>query len=235
MKFNQTLIFGKLQKRYKRFLADIELENGDIVTAHCPNPGSMIGLKEPGSEVWLYSLPEGGGRKLNYRWELVKFKENLVGINTGHPNKLVEHAIRAQKIPELTGYKTIRREVSYGNNSRVDLLLEDPNRSPCYVEVKNVNLRRGDLAEFPDSVTARGAKHLNELKRMVEKGARAVIFYVVQRDDCQAFAIAKDIDPNYAKTASSVYLFGVEPLCYSCVVTTTGIEIDKPMKIIERS
>ena len=225
MKFPSPLVRGRLLKRYKRFLSDIELEDGTIVTAHCANPGAMLGLNAPGSEVWL-SRSDNPKRKLNYSWELVHADGNLVGINTAYPNRLVAEAVSAGAIPELAGYNELRREVRYGKNSRIDLLLSASGRPDCYVEVKNVHLMRDKgLAEFPDSVTARGAKHLVELTDMVDAGHRAVMFYLVQRTDCSRFAIAGDIDPTYLKGLAVARSRGVECLCYACAITVEGIEV----------
>ena len=190
MLFPDPLVPGRLVRRYKRFLADIELDDGAVVTAHCANPGSMLGLHEPGSRVWL-SPARNPARKLKFTWELVQADGTLVGINTAHPNALAAEAIAAGTVAELGGYADPRREVKYGRNSRIDLLLSSDHRPDCYMEIKNVHLlRREGLAEFPDSVTARGAKHLEELSAMVAAGHRAVMFYLVQRDDCERFAIA---------------------------------------------
>ncbi len=225
MRFPDPLVRGRLVKRYKRFLSDHVLDGGEAVTAHCPNPGGMIGLAEPGSEVWL-SLARNPARKLAYSWELVRVDGGLVGINTAHPNGIVAEAIQGRRIPELAGYETLRREVRYGRNSRIDILLEDGGRPPCYVEVKNVHLKRTRLAEFPDAVTARGAKHLAEMSDMVAAGCRAVMVYLVQRGDCDGFAIAADIDPNYAAAVASARACGVEAVCYSCKLTTEAITLD---------
>ncbi len=225
MNFTNALVKGTLKSRYKRFLADIELEDGTVVTAHCANPGSMLGLKQPGSEVWVSPVPPGSTRKLVYDWQLVRVDEALVGINTSLPNQLVDEALRAGRIKELLGYDTIRREVPYGNRSRVDFILEKVGEPPCYLEVKNVHLKRHDKAEFPDSVTKRGTKHLQELEKVVQQGARAVMLYVVQRGDCQSFALAADIDPDYAAAAQQAYAAGVEKLCYYCYIHLNGIEI----------
>jgi sugar fermentation stimulation protein A len=194
MFFPAPLRQATLIERYKRFLSDHRLADSRTVTAHCANPGAMTGLKEPGLETWL-SPAANPKRKLAYTWELVRIGGRLVGINSSLPNRLAEEAIQAGRIPELAGYDTIRREVRYGTNSRVDLLLEDDARPPCYVEVKNVHLKRGAPAEFPDSVTARGTKHLGELAKMAESGAPAVMLYSVQREDCESFTLAADIDP----------------------------------------
>jgi sugar fermentation stimulation protein A len=233
MKFPDPLIKGKLLKRYKRFMADVELEDGEIVVAHCANTGGMVGLKDPGLEVWL-SPSRNPERKLKFSWELTRVDGHLVGIHTGHPNGIVEDAVAADKIPELIGYESLRREVKYGKNSRIDLLLEDPSgeQPKCYVEVKNVHLKRDNqTAEFPDAVTARGAKHLEELGDMVEEGHRSVMFYLVQRGDCQQFKIAGDLDPNYEQALTRALGRGVEILCYACNVTTDSVTIDKRLTL----
>jgi len=229
MKLNTPLTRGVLVERYKRFFADVKLDDGTIVTAHCANSGSMLSVKEPGSTVWI-SPNQNPKAKLDWRWEMIEVEGVKVGINTMHPNRIVEEAINANKIKELTGYKTLRREVKYGSeNSRIDLLLEDPGL--CYVEVKNVTLKRGARAEFPDSVTTRGAKHLRELSQMVREGHRAVMVYHVQRPDCDAFSIADDIDPAYATELAAAIKAGVEVLCYQCKLSEEEIILDKPLKI----
>lgn len=231
MKFPDPLIPGCLARRYKRFLADVELEGGELVVAHCANPGSMLGLAEPGMRVWL-SPARNPARKLKYSWELTAIGDGLVGIHTGHPNGIVAEAIAAGRVPELAGYESLRREVRYGRNSRIDLLLESPERPPCYVEVKNVHLsRRQSVAEFPDSVTERGAKHLEELARVAESGARATMFFLVQREDCRRLAIAADIDPVYDRALRAARARGVETLCYACRVGREGIELDRPLPL----
>ncbi|HEX6093104.1 MAG TPA: DNA/RNA nuclease SfsA [Dongiaceae bacterium] len=229
MKFNQPLRPARLLKRYKRFLADVVLDDGRQVTVHCPNPGSMMGLSDPDSEVWLSPAPPG--RKLPFGWELVRVGTHLVGINTAWPNRLAEEALAAGRIEALGGYAARRREVAYGENSRIDLLLESPDRARCYVEVKNVHLKRRAGAEFPDCVTQRGAKHLQELSAMVKAGHRAVMLYVVQRTDCDSFALAADIDPAYAAAFDGARRAGVEMLCYRCDITREGIEITEPLPI----
>ena len=232
MNFLDPLISGKLVKRYKRFMADVTLENGDIVTAHCANTGAMIGVQEPGSEVWL-SPARNPNRKLKYTWELVRVGGGLVGINTAHPNTIVAEAIESEKIPELAGYGAIRREVKYGENSRIDILLSGEGKPDCYVEIKNVHLMRNrGVAEFPDSVSTRAAKHQNELKNMVQQGARAMTVYLCQREDCDTFRLADDIDPNYAEAVGIAKKHGVEAVCYDCILTPKSINIGKSMKII---
>ena len=236
MKLPSPLIEGRLVKRYKRFLADIELDDGSVVTAHCANPGAMTGLNMPGLPAFL-SVSDNPKRKLKYSLELVQVEGGLVGINTSHPNGIVAEAISSGRVPELAGYPELRREVKYGVNSRVDILLEGNERPPCYVEVKNVHLRRPELAhptaaEFPDSVTARGAKHLVELSAMVAEGARAVMVYLVQRGDCDHFRIAGDIDPAYRDGLAKAVAAGVETLCLACRITPEAIEVEKPLPVV---
>ncbi len=230
MQFPAPLLRGALIRRYKRFLSDVELDGGTVVTAHCANPGAMLGLTEPGSEVWL-SPSQNPKRKLKYSWEMIRVGNHLVGINTSHPNGLVEEAVAAGRVPELSGYESRRREVKYGRNSRIDLLLTDGTAPDCYVEVKNVHLSRNGAAEFPDSVTVRGTKHLGELGDMVAAGHRAVMFYLVQRGDCDRFAVAGDIDPDYAAALKEARGRGVEVLCYTCAMSTTAITVDAPLPL----
>ncbi|MBG6142821.1 sugar fermentation stimulation protein A [Labrenzia sp. EL_142] len=232
MKFAAPLASGRLVKRYKRFLADVVLdENGSEVTAHCANPGSMLGLKEPGSRVWL-SQSDNPKRKLKYSWEIIEADGALVGINTAHPNRLVEEAIEAGRIKALSGYETLRREVKYGKNSRIDILLEDGNGKKTYVEVKNVHLmRQAGLAEFPDSVTARGAKHLAELADMVAEGHGAAMVFLVQRPDCDRLSLASDIDPAYASAFAAAREAGVNTYAIGCDVTLDGIEAVRTVTI----
>ena len=236
MKLPQPLIEGRLIRRYKRFLADVELASGEVVTAHCADPGSMLGLVEAGLPVWL-SVSDDPRRRLAHSWELVRVDagagETLVGINTSRPNRLAEEAIEAGRIGELVGYEGMRREVRYGQNSRIDLLLEGSDRRPCYVEVKNVHLSRSaGLAEFPDSVTKRGAKHLDELAGMVGQGARAVMLYVIQRGDAERFALARDIDPAHGAAFDAARAAGVEAIAYRCEMSLSEIVIGCSVPII---
>jgi sugar fermentation stimulation protein A len=237
MKFEKPLLEGKLIKRYNRFFADVTLndttlKDGQVVTAHCANSGSMLSVKEPGSRVWLTPVDDPK-RKLKFTWELIEIGDALVGINTGYPNRLVAEAIADGQIKSLTGYASLKREQKYGKNSRIDILLESPGKPACYVEVKNVTMKRGsgpnDYAEFPDSVTERGTKHLNELAEMVRAGHRAVMFYLVQRTDCTRFKLADDLDPEYAKAFEKAHKSGVEALCYGCEISPNGIEIGAPL------
>lgn len=234
MKFEHPLIPGKLIKRYKRFLTDVELDTGEVVTAHCANSGSMLSVNEPGARVWL-SPANDPKRKLKFTWELIQLGDAMVGINTQHPNRLVADAIEAGAIAELTGYDSLKREVKYGKNSRIDILLQSDDKPKCYVEVKNTTMRRdltpGAPAEFPDSVTARGAKHLVELSDMVREGHRAVMFYLVQRDDADAFTVAADIDPTYAGHLTDSMEAGVEVVAYTCRITPEDIVVTDPVKV----
>jgi sugar fermentation stimulation protein A len=237
MRFTAPLLPATLIRRYKRFLADVALPSGETVTAHCANPGSMIGLAAPGAPVWL-SKSDNPKRKLGHSWELVEVDlgsgAELVGINTTNPNALAAEAIAAGLIPELAGFGSVRREVKYGRNSRVDFLLEQPGRPPCYVEIKNVHLmRRPGLAEFPDAVTKRGAKHLVELADMAAAGARAVMLFLVQIASAERFALARDIDPTYGAQFDLARRRGVEALARRCRLSRDRIEVAEPIAIIE--
>jgi sugar fermentation stimulation protein A len=225
MDFPQPLVRGTLVSRYKRFFADCVLADGTPVTAHCPNPGAMLGLNTPGLPVWL-SKSDDPKRKLAMTLELVEADGGLVGVNTLHPNRLTAEALAADAIPELTGYDVHRREVRYGTNSRVDFLLTAEGRPQCWLEVKNCHLRRaGSLAEFPDCVAARSLKHLRELTAMVEAGDRAVMLFVVQRTDCDAFEACHDLDPAYARGLTEAAAAGVEVLAYRCGITPERVAI----------
>jgi sugar fermentation stimulation protein A len=231
MRWLQPLIPARLVRRYKRFLADVVLEDGEEAVVHCPNPGRMIGLDEPGSRVWLSRSP-GKKRVLPLTLELVETGGGLVGVNTMHPNRLALEAIRAGLVPELSGYSEVRREVAYGERCRIDLLLREPGRADCYVEVKNVHLKRTDGAEFPDCVTARGVRHLRALSQQVAAGDRAVVMYVVQRADCDGFSIASDIDPTYAAAFTQALAGGVETICRACRVTLDEIRLAAPLPVM---
>jgi sugar fermentation stimulation protein A len=229
------LLRGTLIRRYKRFLADVRLDDGRPVTATCPNTGSMLGLCAPGAAVWL-SESDSPTRKYRFTWELVEADlgrgPGLVGINTGRPNNLVAEAIDARRIRALDGYPALRREVRYGQNSRIDLLLECASKGLCYVEVKNVHLsRRHGLAEFPDSVTARGVKHLAEMSAMVRQGHRAVMVFLIQRSEARRLAFARDIDPTYGAAFDAARRAGVEAIALRCRVGTDEIAVDRPVPI----
>jgi sugar fermentation stimulation protein A len=223
MDFTPSLLSGRLVRRYKRFLADVEIE-GRVETVHCANPGSMMGLAEAGARVWL-SRSANPARKLPLTWELVEARGALVGVNTGHANRLAEEALIRDRIPELAGYEVRRREVAYGEGSRIDFLLTHPGRPACYLEVKSVTLSRTEAAEFPDAVTARGTRHLKELMAMHRQGARSVMLFLAQRADCRRFAVAADIDPAYAAALTAASAAGVEILAYGCRVSPQAIEL----------
>jgi sugar fermentation stimulation protein A len=236
MRFPSPLKRGRLLQRYKRFLADVALDSGATVTATCPNTGSMLGLTSPGARVWL-STSDTPTRKYPHTWEMVEADlgagPSLVGINTGHPNRLVAEAIAARRIMPLSGYSSLRREVKYGEASRIDILLEDAKKGHCYVEVKNVHLMRtAGVAEFPDCVTARGVKHLRELSRMVAEGHRAVMLFLIQRTDAKRFALARDLDPVYAEAFGLAVAAGVEAMAFACRMSPEEITLDKPVRIL---
>ena len=225
MDFDQPLVRGRLVSRYKRFFADVVLDDGTELTTHCPNPGAMLGLNTPGFPVWI-SKSDNPKRKLAHTLEIVEVDGGLVGINTMHPNRLVAEALELGLIPELAGYASIRREVNYGVASRIDFLLESPDRPPCWLEVKNSHLKRGGtLAEFPDCVAARSLKHLGELKAMAAQGHRAVMLFVIQRTDCDVFAACAELDPKYAAGLIDAAKAGVEVLCYACHIGADAIRI----------
>lgn len=231
MNFDKPLLEGVLIKRYKRFLADVELRDGCKVTAHTPNTGSMRGCDKPGSRVWL-SDSRSSSRKYPLTWELLEPRAGvLVGINTTLSNTLVREAIEHGVVRELKGYGSVRSEVCYGVNSRVDLLLEGGRGGSCYVEVKNVTLVEKAMALFPDAVSVRGTKHLHELARVAATGTRAVIFYCVQREDATEVHPAEEIDPKYAHTLRQVLRAGVEALAYRAEVSTRGVELHTPLPV----
>ncbi|MXN63811.1 DNA/RNA nuclease SfsA [Stappia sp. GBMRC 2046] len=234
MLFPAPLVSGRLVKRYKRFLADVVLDDtGEEITAHCANPGSMLGLNAPGSRVWL-SRSDNPARKLKFSWELVEADGALVGINTAHPNGLVEEALQAGRIEALSDFASLKREVKYGRNSRIDILLTGEEGAKTYVEVKNVHLmREGGLAEFPDSVTARGAKHLVEMGDMVAEGHRAAMVYLVQRPDCDVLKLARDIDPAYGEAFDAARKRGVEIHAIGCSISPAEIIADRIVRIDE--
>ena len=236
MLFPTPLRRGTLIRRYKRFLADVALESGNTVVAHCPNPGSMAGLAEPGAEVWL-SPAANPKRKLQWTWELVRDAAtgSLVGINTGRANAVVEEALEAGLADPALAASTIRREVRYGDGSRVDFLLTSEDGRHCYVEVKSVTLRRSlsppHIGEFPDAVTARGTRHLRELSAVCAAGDRAVLLYLVQREDCETVRMAADIDPVYAAAARAAHSTGVEFRALGCRISPGGIAAAAPLPV----
>ncbi len=230
MRFPTPLVPAVLIRRYKRFLADARLEDGREITAHCANPGSMMGLADTGSRIWL-EPNDDPKKKLKYGWRLVDHENgHFTGVDTSVPNRALKTALLAQEIAELADYPKVRSEVKYGENSRIDFLLTGPDKPDLYVEVKSVTLsRQAGLAEFPDSVTKRGAKHLNELQDMVAQGHRAMMLYLVQRTDASQVTLAADIDPTYAATFDAAHTAGVEVLAYGCNISPDGITIGAPL------
>ncbi|MDO1583859.1 DNA/RNA nuclease SfsA [Rhizobium oryzicola] len=229
MDFSPALIPATLVRRYKRFLFDAVLDDGREITGSCPNTGSMRGLTTPGSRIFL-SQHDSPTRRYRHMLEMVEADGTLVGINTGLPNRLAEEAIRQGLIPSLSGYEQIKREQRYGVNSRIDLLLLDPDLRDAYVEVKNVHfMRRRGLAEFPDSVTSRGAKHLDELGDVAESGKRAVMLYVIQRNDCDRLRICEELDPAYGRAYRKARQRGVEAYAIACSVSAEAI---RPLRVI---
>ncbi|MCK0143972.1 DNA/RNA nuclease SfsA [Aliiroseovarius sp. F20344] len=228
MEFPSPLVPAVLIRRYKRFLADCQLGDGREVTAHCANPGSMMGLAEPGSKIWL-EPNDDPKKKLKFGWRLVEHADgNFTGVDTSVPNRALRAALEARDVPGLGDYHTVRAEVKYGEKSRIDFLLEGDGLT--YVEVKSVTLsRQPGLAEFPDSVTARGTKHLGELAKMVGDGHRAVMLYLVQRTDCDRFDLARDIDPTYGQAFDAARSSGVEVIVLGTTISPTGVDVAAPL------
>lgn len=229
MNFTNTLVKGKLVKRYKRFFADIEVNN-KIVTAHCPNTGSMYGLLKEGNKVWL-SKSKNPKRKLKYTLEIIEDNNSKVGVNTHSTNKIVQHALQNNLISEFKNIEEIKTEIKFGTNTRFDFLILNK-KDKIFIEVKNVTLsRKKKLAEFPDAITIRGLKHINELLKASKKNFKIFILFLVQRDDCKSFSVAKDIDPNYADALIKAVKNKLNILCYDCKFSTKGIKLNKKLKI----
>ncbi len=232
MRFQTPLVPGTLIRRYKRFLADVRLDDGREVTAHCPNPGSMMGLAAPGTRIWVEPTDDPR-KKLKFAWRLVQHDSgHFTGVDTGLPNRALRAALEAGAVPALTDYGTVRPEVKYGAGSRVDFLLSQPGLPDAYVEVKSVTLsRHPGLAEFPDSVTARGARHLHDLAQVAGTGRRAVLFYLVQRTDARAVGVAADIDPAYAAALERARAAGVEVMAHGTQITPEGVTLAVPLPV----
>lgn len=233
MRFQTPLVPARLIRRYKRFLADAVLEEtGEQVVAHCPNPGSMMGLQDDGMRIWL-EPNDDPKKKLKYGWRLAELPDgHWAGIDTAVPNRVVREALEARAVPALAAYSQVRPEVRYGEASRVDFLLSEPGLPDAWVEVKNVHLRRsGDWAEFPDSVTTRGARHLAELARMVAAGDRAVMLYLVQRTDCSRLRMAADLDPGYATAFDAARSGGVEAICHGTAIDLSGVTLGAALPV----
>ena len=232
MRFQTDLIPARLIRRYKRFLADCLLEDGREIIAHCANPGSMMGLADEGIKIWL-EPNDDPKKKLKYGWRLIEHENgHFTGVDTSVPNRALRATLENREIPELADYHTVKPEVKYGEKSRIDFLLTQEGLPDCYVEVKSVTLSRTrGQAEFPDSVTKRGAKHLEELSNMVAQGHRAVMLYLVQRTDCSTFSLADDIDPTYHQAYLDARAAGVETICLSTQISPQEITIGDPIKI----
>ena len=238
MKFPTPLIKATLIKRYKRFLADVELDSGEMITVHCPNPGAMLGVKQPGSTVWI-SDSNNPKRKLRHTLELIELQDadkTMVGVNTNMPNKIAEETILSRRFAVFGGFDELRREVKYGENSRIDILLSSKAKPDTYIEVKSITMQRQPgLHEFPDGVTERGRKHLVELAKMVQSGHRAIMLYLIQRNDGDKFSLARDVDPLYAAAFDEAMALGVEAIAIRCkvdsqeIVTEKLVEIDEPV------
>lgn len=226
MNFNKPLIHGRLIKRYKRFLADVTLDSGEIITAHCTNSGTMKSCLEDNAEVYLTPVDDPK-RKTKFTWEMIKINGDWIGINTGNPNKLAFDAVKNGEIDKLKGYTEVKREVKF-DDSRFDVMAQNENET-CFIEVKNVTYKEGNYALFPDAVTTRGKKHLETLIKVKEQGMRAVMLYVIQRMDVDTFAPAKEIDPEYAKTLKKAYEKGVEIIPILAKVTPEKIELVKEL------
>ena len=224
MKFKERLLQGSLVKRYKRFFVDIKYKN-KIITGHCPNSGSMMGLLNIGNKIW-FSESDKLNRKLKYTLEIIEVEKKMVGINTLLTNKIVLEALNCKKINSLIKFNDINTEVKFSNNTRFDFLLLN-NKEKCFLEVKNVTLVRGKkMAEFPDAITSRGTKHLNELCNAKKKGYQSYILYLIQREDCDSFKIAKDIDKKYKTAFDKALKSGVKILCYDCKLNNEEIKLN---------
>ena len=228
MKFDNKLISGQLIKRYKRFFVDIKIKN-KVVTAHCPNTGSMFGLLKKGNRVWL-SKSNNPKRKLKYTLQIIEDQKSKVGVNTHLTNKIVLHALRNNLIKEFSKNIEIKPEFKFGENTRFDFLISKK-KYKAFIEVKNVSLSRNkNIAEFPDAVTSRGLKHINELIKASRQGYEIFILYLIQRDDCKSFKIAKDIDPLYSNSLAKAIKKKLNVLCYDCKFLSKGIKLNKKIK-----
>ena len=228
MKFKERLLQGALIKRYKRFFIDIKYKN-KIITAHCPNSGSMMGLLDRGNKAW-FSLSDNPKRKLKYTLEMIEVKNKKVGINTLLTNKIVLEALKHKKINSLNKFNHIKTESKFSDGTRFDFLLSN-DKEKCFLEVKNVTLlRENKIAEFPDAITSRGTKHLNELCNAKKKGYQSYILYLIQRENCDSFKISKDIDEEYKIAFSNALKSGVKVLCYDCKLNSEEIKLNKQIK-----
>lgn len=225
------LLRGTLLRRYKRFMADVELDEGTVITTHCPNSGRMLSCSEPGRTVHM-SISGRPGRKFPYTWEMIEMPESLVVVNTMRANQIARSAIEQDLIPELSGYSSIRQEVRIGDHSRIDLLLTGQGRAPCLIEVKSSTLVEQGTAMFPDAVTERGLKHVRELELMCRKGYRSVMLFIIQRMDACSFIPAAHIDPAYATGLQTAHKEGIEVLAYDTVIDLSGIALGRNIPCI---
>ena len=229
MNFKETLISGELIKRYKRFFVDVKIDN-NVITAHCPNTGSMMGLLKKGNKVWI-SQSDNPNRKLKYTLEIIEDANSKVGVNTHSTNKIVRHALENNLIKEFSDIIEIKPETKFGANTRFDFLVISK-KNKAFIEVKNVTLsRKKKLAEFPDSITTRGLKHINELKKASKKNYKIFILFLIQRDDCNSFKIAKDIDTDYANAFTKAIKNKLNILCYDCKFSSKGIKLNRKIKL----
>ena len=234
MKFSNKLVKAKFIKRYKRFFSEHMLQNGTKVVAHCANTGAMMGINIKGITSWLLKNNDPK-RKLKWSWELCQIDSTFIGVNTHNPNKIIEESLKNKNIKELQNYLSFKREVKYGENSKIDFLLKHITQKDCYVEIKNVHLsREKNIAEFPDSITARGKKHMKELANIKMQGYRAIIIYLIQRNDCKYFKIAKDIDQEYYKEFCKAKNLGLEVICIDTILNEKEIKLGKKLKFIKK-
>ena len=230
MNFENKLIPGVFLKRYKRFFVDVKVEN-KVITAHCPNSGSMMGLLKLGNKVWI-TKSDNPNRKLKYTLQIIEVQNSKVGVNTHFTNKIVDHALKNNILKHFSNKVTIQREKVFNKNTRFDFFLQEK-KEKIFLEVKNVTLKRkDDLAEFPDSVTLRGTKHIKELINAKKRGFKAVLMFVIQRDDCNKFKVAEDIDPEYSKILKIAIKQKVKIVCYDCKFSSKGIKLNKEIKIL---
>ena len=229
MNFEKTLISGLLIKRYKRFFVDVKINN-EVITAHCPNTGSMMGLLDKGNKVWL-SKTDNPNRKLKYTLQIIESQKSRVGVNTHLTNKIVLESLKNNLVNKLKNYEDIQQEVRFGNNTRFDFLISK-NKKKTFIEVKNVTLsRKKGIAEFPDSVTSRGLKHINELIKAGNKGYIIYLLFIIQREDCNKFKIANDIDAEYSKLITKAVKKNLNILCYDCKISPKRIKLNREIKL----
>jgi sugar fermentation stimulation protein A len=230
VRFDSPPLAGRLVRRYKRFFADVRLASGEVVTAHCPNTGSLLGCLDAGNPVWLRDSGNAA-RKLRFTWQAVRVGRAWVNVDTLLPNRVVADALARERVPELAGYPERRREVRCGKSSRIDLLLDGKDGRPCFVEIKSTTLVDGKVALFPDARTERGVKHLAALARAARRGERAVQFFFVNRADVELFRPADAIDPEYGRALRRAVAAGVEVLAWTARVGARSLELGRSLPI----